>query len=511
MGNYYYNENEKPLKFKYSNGIFSDPEPVIIHPDFTPVFAIYVSPDESYMIFSGLHKDGFGSLDLYVCFKTKDDKWGTPINMGDQINTEKIERFPVVSPDGKYLFFMRHTPGQDIFWVSTKIIDDLRKKECCSHKKQEKEIPDNAFPIVYRGHLYIVGEADSIKGNYIFDTGASNFYFDSTYYSHNDFQYTNLFTAKLPGAGTTVQNVEVVHDTVTFRFGKYLYQTNNVPILKLKPIVGDFADGIIGMEYFSNSVMEINYEKEYISLFQSLDSVDLSGFSRIGISRRGNRLFIPMKVSINDTLIIAGEYQIDFGAGGSIALTSSVAHKYNLMENIEKKTPFFTKYGGVGGESSSYDFMAKSIEIGEFQFNNVTMEFSVDKSGAMASEEHLGLLGNGIYSRFTVIIDFINNDFYLKPNSKYNEPFEFSRLGFSYVDRNQTMNAWIVTGLYRGSNAEEQGLRIDDKIIAVNGVSIHEIDYKSQKNLFKELSDIVLTIEREGKVKEIQYDLKPIQ
>jgi len=47
--------------------------------------------------------------------------------MGDKINTDKTERFPIVSPDGKYLFFMRHTPGQDIFWVSTKIFDHIGK------------------------------------------------------------------------------------------------------------------------------------------------------------------------------------------------------------------------------------------------------------------------------------------------------------------------------------------------------------------------------------------------
>ena len=128
MGNYYYNENEKPLKFDYADGRFSNPDTVIIHPDFKPVFAIYVSPDESYLIFSGLHKDGYGSLDIYICFKTEDNKWGIPVNMGDQINTEKIERFPVVSPDGKYLFFMRHTETQDIFWVSAEVIEELRTK-----------------------------------------------------------------------------------------------------------------------------------------------------------------------------------------------------------------------------------------------------------------------------------------------------------------------------------------------------------------------------------------------
>jgi len=32
-----------------------------------------------------------------------------------------------------------------------------------------------------------------------------------------------------------------------------------VPVLNLKPILGDFADGIIGLDYFSNSVLQINY------------------------------------------------------------------------------------------------------------------------------------------------------------------------------------------------------------------------------------------------------------
>lgn len=126
MGNYYYNRNEKPLKFKYSKGEFSTPDTVIIHPDFRPVWAFFVSPDNSYLIFSGLSSEGYGSLDIYICFKTDDNNWGTPINMGNQINTEKMERFPVVSPDGKYLFFMRHTETQDFFWVSTDVIKNLK-------------------------------------------------------------------------------------------------------------------------------------------------------------------------------------------------------------------------------------------------------------------------------------------------------------------------------------------------------------------------------------------------
>lgn len=381
----------------------------------------------------------------------------------------------------------------------------------CSNEERKVLIPDDAFPIVYRGHLYVKGEADGHSGNFVFDTGASNFYYDSTYFAGNDYPHTNFLEAKLPGAGSTPQKVEVIRDTVSFIFGDNLYQTKFVPILKLKPILGDFADGILGMEYFYNSVLEINYENEYMRIFQSIDSADVSNYSKIKLTKEGNRLFIPLKVSINDTIIIAGNYQLDLGAGGTVSITSSSANKYKLTKNIEKKIPYFTKYGGVGGESSSYKFRATSIQVGDFVFNDVTMDFSSDKSGAMASNKHLGLLGNSIYERFNVFIDFTNNDLYLKPNSKFNDAFKFSRLGFSYVDRNQTMNAWIVTGFYRGCNAEKQGLKIDDKIIAVNGIDIHQISYESQKDFFKELSNVILTIDRSDVIQDIQFNLEPVQ
>lgn len=381
----------------------------------------------------------------------------------------------------------------------------------CSDKKREEQIPINAFPIIYRGHLYVKSAADSIKGNFVFDTGASNLYYDSTFYAGNDFHYTNFLSGYLPGAGAIPQKVEVIKDTVNFEFGKYIYRTNIVPILQLKPILGDFADGILGMEYFYESVMEINYQKQYMRLFKSISSVDVSNYSKIKLVKTDNRLFIPLKIRINDTINIIGKCLLDFGSGGSISITSSTANKYRLPENIEKKVLFFTKYGGIGGESSYYDFMAKSIQIGDFVLDNVIMDFSIDKSGALSSDAHLGLLGNEIYERFNVLIDFINNDLYLKPNSKYKEVFEFSRLSFSYVDRGQTMCAWIVTGLYSGCNAEKQGLKIDDKIIAVNGIKVDQISYESQKGFFEKLSNVILTINRNGIVKYIKFKLDPIQ
>lgn len=84
---------------------------------------VFIAPDESYMIFCAIRREGLGKGDLYISFKDKDGNWTPSKNMGDTINTDKHELCPFISGDGKYLFF---TSNQDIYWVSTDIIEKYK-------------------------------------------------------------------------------------------------------------------------------------------------------------------------------------------------------------------------------------------------------------------------------------------------------------------------------------------------------------------------------------------------
>ncbi|MEM9525123.1 MAG: hypothetical protein AAGA31_00875 [Bacteroidota bacterium] len=86
---------------------------------------VFIAPDESYIIFCATRPDGLGRGDLYISFKKSDGTWSESMNMGDKINTEGHELCPFVSNDGKYLFY---TSNQDIYWVSAKILLDLKAK-----------------------------------------------------------------------------------------------------------------------------------------------------------------------------------------------------------------------------------------------------------------------------------------------------------------------------------------------------------------------------------------------
>ena len=99
----------------------------------------YIAPDESYLIWDVVRKNGHGQADIYISFRAKDGSWLPAMSMGDKINTELQESGAHVSTDGKYLFFSRgeekvRKDGSTYwvgspYWVSAQVIENLRAKK----------------------------------------------------------------------------------------------------------------------------------------------------------------------------------------------------------------------------------------------------------------------------------------------------------------------------------------------------------------------------------------------
>lgn len=65
---------------------------------------VYVDPDEEYIIFVSYKSEGFGSGDLYVSFN-RNGEWTEAQNLGEPVNSPAREYTPMVSPDGRFLFY----------------------------------------------------------------------------------------------------------------------------------------------------------------------------------------------------------------------------------------------------------------------------------------------------------------------------------------------------------------------------------------------------------------------
>lgn len=386
--------------------------------------------------------------------------------------------------------------------MKEKIYLSLYLSICCffqlisQESKIKNKVPQHLIPIDYRGHIYIKGKVKNIAGNFVFDTGADNLYLDSLFYNNNNLKYDSIAIARLPGVGKEPQKVKVILNSVKFDFGDLKYETKTVPILSLKTILGDYADGIIGSNYFSNIALEINYQKNYIKIHDNIDILLFLQYTKIQCENIKNKLYVPLSFKINDNITISGKFILDLGYGESVTLTRPIALKYELNKNIKDKVRYFTKYGGIGGESESYSFIAKSIDIGGYKLKHFEAEYGTDESGALSSTKYAGLIGNEILERFDLIIDFKTSCLYIKPNSKFADIFKFSQLGFSFVDRSKTLGALIVTGFYENSQAEKSGLQIDDKITEINDIPIKDMDYHKQIDFINKTERLLLKVKR---------------
>jgi Tol biopolymer transport system component len=81
------------------------------------------------LIFS--HKPGTDTTsDLFISFRNRDGTWRDAIRLGRNINSDAHEVCPVVTRDGKYIFFISMKSGKpQMYWVDAKIINELKPEE----------------------------------------------------------------------------------------------------------------------------------------------------------------------------------------------------------------------------------------------------------------------------------------------------------------------------------------------------------------------------------------------
>ncbi len=121
-GNLYFTAQDGIYKSSFENGTYQ--EPVKLGDEINSLKRAahsYIAPDESYMIFDAQERGNMKS-DLYISYHKKDGSWTEAIKLGDEINASETQAIAMISPDNKFLFFVRNG---EIYWVKADSIPEL--------------------------------------------------------------------------------------------------------------------------------------------------------------------------------------------------------------------------------------------------------------------------------------------------------------------------------------------------------------------------------------------------
>ncbi|MDD3722822.1 MAG: OmpA family protein [Lutibacter sp.] len=228
-----------------------------------------LSPDEKQLYFASDMSGTIGSFDLFVADINADGTYGTPKNLGPKINTEHREQFPFVSSDN-ILYFASDghfgMGGLDIF-----------KSEISDEKFSTPINLGNAINSNLDDFSFVVDDANE-KGYFssnreggVGDDDIYQFTKEKTYVIHGLVQNKNNL-ALLPGSLVSLldKNNNLINEMVVGEDAKYSFDIENNKSYKIKGTLKLYVPTIV--EFSSDARGGIN--KNIQLLIESYDDVE---------------------------------------------------------------------------------------------------------------------------------------------------------------------------------------------------------------------------------------------
>ncbi|MBO9618242.1 MAG: aspartyl protease family protein [Niabella sp.] len=248
----------------------------------------------------------------------------------------------------------------------------------------------------------------------------------------------------------------------------------------LTALYGRRIDGIIGYSVLSRYIVKIDYDKQVLSLYtKGTLKYPKGGF----LLKPYIRMLPYSRTSIEDMTKRGFNYLFDIGAGLTVLFSDDFVNDSTFLKPKRKR---YLKQGeGLGGRVDMYLTVMKSLRVGPYRFRNVPVNIFSDDYNVTSYPSLGGLIGNDIFRRFNIILNYDKQQIYLTPNQSFNSPFDYA---YSGIELYLIGNAAIAGKIPVGSPADKAGLKEGDQILAVNnklGLSLDDLKQSLQSNYGK--------------------------
>jgi len=269
-----------------------------------------------------------------------------------------------------------------------------------------------------------------------------------------------------------------------------------LPLDILKPNFGHDVDGIIGSDFIKQFVVEVDYPARVIRLHDK-QKFSYSGPGEIVAVRldSGGHPIIEAEIMLQGRDAIKGDFVIDLGSGGALALNRPFVEKQHLPDS-NQKTIRVIGAGGTGGAISGRIGRISGLKIGKFTIENPLTMFSEDTQGAFASAAIQGNIGEQIMSKFKILLDYDHNRIILEPNGTLKEPMDHASSGLKIIGEGKDYRTFRVREVLENSPGTEAGLQKNDVIIAINERPAAELTLTKLVEQFERAVAYKLTVRR---------------
>lgn len=352
------------------------------------------------------------------------------------------------------------------------------------------------------------------------------------------------------GVGKPLRALRSSHNTV--KLGKAVSRDHSIFIIEgevfsISNRIGVPVNGIIGYDFFKDLVVEINYKRKLMKVYNKEDyeykrcrrCIDLP------LNLFKDKPYIEAGIELYNGLSIEVDLLVDSGSSDALWLFEDNELNLKVPENSFEDFLGFGITGSVYGRRSRIS----NLSLKKYDLNDITVSFpdSLALVAVDSFDERDGSLGAQVLKRFHSVVDYPGRNLRLKPNNNFRDPFEYNMSGIivqhngyrivknddyartqfqiegderdgttAYTTSRNVIYSlepsYEIAEIRPDSPAKKAGLMIGDEIIELNGRPVYRYDLDKITELLssKEGKKIKLEIMRQGRPVEIEFRLEKI-
>jgi predicted aspartyl protease len=419
--------------------------------------------------------------------------------------------------EGLKIPFHSHTttgkPQYDVDVTITEIKFNVQVDPSIFQMPQEK-VKDYAFSTpdgkttvpfeIANNHIYIQVLVNSTYPAYfLLDTGAGASCIDLTFAKGIGLEIAGKFEAKGVGGSEDAGFLELQ----SLQLGDLTMSRQKIISLNLSPMniyEGREIDGIIGYDFLSRFVFEIDYQNSKLTFYDP-QSFNYTGKGEaLEIDLYGNTPHLKATVDGK----YEGMFTLDTGSRKSLDLHAPFVKESGFLKRYPDAIEAFGG-AGIGGETKSLQTRIKAIQIGNFTIKEPITGLSLAEEGAFKSEKTQGNIGGGILKRFDVIFDYEHKKVILEKNDYFDQKDEFDKSGLMIIWQN---GKFMIQRIYAGSPAEKAKIEAGEEIISLNGDPAAKYSLSQLRDLLsgKDGTKIKLQLKKDDKSREVSFKLRSL-
>ncbi|GHE42134.1 retropepsin-like aspartic protease [Sphingobacterium griseoflavum] len=318
--------------------------------------------------------------------------------------------------------------------------------------------------------------------------------------------------------------------------------------LDISSDVGVAINGILGSRFFQSFPIQMDYLRQRMVIYPKryAYTAAVRKFSKLPLLVENDRPYIHASMESKSNTV-AGKMLVDMGNTDPMMLFSF------LLPDFEVRAPYVEEYIGRGfnGEIHGKRNRIHQLLIGDFQIKHPIVAYPDSNAVFMSklTTDRIGSIGNQVLQRFHLLLDYEQGFIYLKRNNNFKKPFVLNMAGMDVkhdgmiwakelvkirgrIRSEQGLHAeqqgitinlanddlqyrfvlrpsYKVSGLRKDAPASLAGVQVNDLLLRINGMAVGQLTLaKIMAKLQSKPDEMIrLTIERDGQVKDIRFQL----